>query len=143
MHDEMLRSEGVIGGAMDQLLSSNDYFGEFVNLATDADSYIVGSDLDEFPTRIRDDGSCHYSLERSRFGGVMIMTLYMIDTQCPICKQMVKHVEAADEPINLMQEVPISGSYCRFCGARVKEWDVHEDAEIEHVLPTQKREANQ
>jgi hypothetical protein len=42
MRDEMLRSEGVIGGPMNQLLSSNDYFDEFVNLATDADSYIVG-----------------------------------------------------------------------------------------------------
>ena len=48
MHDEMLRSEGVIGGPMNQLLSSNDYFDALVNLATDADSYIVGSDLDEF-----------------------------------------------------------------------------------------------
>ena len=28
MHDEMLRSEGVIGGPMNQLLSSNDYFDE-------------------------------------------------------------------------------------------------------------------
>ena len=51
MHDEMLRSEGHLeggmGGVMGQLMSSQDYFDEFMDLVRDADSIIVGNDMDD------------------------------------------------------------------------------------------------
>lgn len=51
MHDEMLRSEGHLnggmGGIMGQLTSSQDYFDEFHDIVRDADSIIVGNDMDD------------------------------------------------------------------------------------------------
>ena len=51
MHDEMLRSEGHLhggmGGVMGQLTSSADYFDEFMEVVRDADSIIVGNDIDD------------------------------------------------------------------------------------------------
>lgn len=58
MHDEMLRSEGIvdgaIGGLMGQLTAQQDYFDEFQELVREADSYIVGSSNDEWPRRVQD-----------------------------------------------------------------------------------------
>jgi len=65
--------------------------------------------------------------------------LYLIKAACPNCGVVVPIVEEADEPVNLMQHVPITANCCRHCGGMVREWDVHEDAEIERVTPTQER----
>lgn len=58
MHDEMLRSEGVvdgaIGSAMGQLTSSQDYMEEFHDLLGDADSVVVGLSDEEWARKVAD-----------------------------------------------------------------------------------------
>jgi len=57
MHDEMLRSEGVVDGAigslMGQLTSSKDYLDEFSDLLREADSFIVGDSADEWVSKLQ------------------------------------------------------------------------------------------
>lgn len=54
MHDEMLRSEGIIGGPLSQLTSGLDYFEEFIDAIDNADSFNVGSSLDDGPNDVAD-----------------------------------------------------------------------------------------
>lgn len=56
--------------------------------------------------------------------------LYLIKAQCPACTAIVRHVEARSEPVNLMQDVTITTSYCPKCGMEIGEWDLHEESEI-------------
>ena len=65
--------------------------------------------------------------------------LYLIVAGCPNWGEVVQLVEETDYLVDLMQEVPITANCCRHCGGMVHEWDVHEDAEIERVPPTQER----
>lgn len=52
MHMEMLKSEGVIGGPLAQLVSNDDYFDDFTDLLSENDSVVVGSSLDEWPDEV-------------------------------------------------------------------------------------------
>ncbi|MFB6236911.1 MAG: hypothetical protein ABEH81_00870 [Halopenitus sp.] len=51
--DDLLQSEGIIGGPLTQLSAPN-RFDEFMDALSNSQEYIVGSDLDEEPKRIRD-----------------------------------------------------------------------------------------
>ena len=70
---------------------------------------------------------------------------YLIHAACPSCGEVARLVEKRPEPVNLMQDVTITTDYCPYCGHHVgtdienPEWDVHEDHEIEAVIPTQER----
>lgn len=59
MHDEMLRSEGHLGGGavgslMEQLTSDEDYFEEFTDLLSESDSIVVGASYDDGPRDVAD-----------------------------------------------------------------------------------------
>lgn len=71
------------------------------------------------------------------------MTLYLVVVGCPNCDETVRFVEESDDPIDLMQDVPLSVNRCPYCAAFVPEetgeWDVQEESEVERVVPTQER----
>lgn len=73
--------------------------------------------------------------------------LYLIVAECPLCGGQNRIVESREKPVNLMQDVRITVRCCELCGREVgrdgHEWDVHEEAEIERVQPTQERENQQ
>lgn len=58
MHDDMLRSEGVLGvgvvGLLDQLTSDEDYMDEFTELLSESPNYIVGTSPNPFPDAVSD-----------------------------------------------------------------------------------------
>lgn len=67
--------------------------------------------------------------------------LYLIKARCPDCDEVSQFVEERDAPVDLMQDVGISAGYCPHCGVHMwtegYEWDIHEEAEVEPVQPTQ------
>lgn len=68
---------------------------------------------------------------------------YLLIVECPHCNEKTQFVESRDFEVNQMQSVELHADYCPHCGLHLwtegLEWDVHEDAEIERVIPSTER----
>lgn len=74
--------------------------------------------------------------------GGQSLILYLIRAQCPNCDEITGFVEERVRPIALDTDVHLSAEFCPNCSffvAGEASWDVHEETEIERVLPTQER----
>lgn len=72
------------------------------------------------------------------------MINYLIIAECPQCRKKNRFIEVRNQAVGLMHDVHISARYCQHCGYDVvfheDEWDLHEEAEVKRVKPTQERE---
>lgn len=70
--------------------------------------------------------------------------IYLVTTECPACSNEFGQAERFDEPVGLMQNVPLSAKFCPHCGVSIEaldaEWDLIEEHEVARVLPAQERE---
>lgn len=68
---------------------------------------------------------------------------YLVIATCSSCGQEVKYTEEFEEPVALDRSVSIKWTHCPYCGTAPTWWDPVEEFEIERVLPTQERDADE